>query len=94
MVLLKFWVHITKDEQLARFESREQTPHKRWKLTDEDWRNREKWELYEQAVNDMVERTSTSKTPWVLVEGNDKLFTRIKVLRTVCDQLERALKKK
>jgi polyphosphate:AMP phosphotransferase len=94
MVLLKFWVHITKDEQLARFQSREQTPHKRWKLTEEDWRNREKWELYEQAVNDMVERTSTSKTPWVLVEGNDKLFARIKVLRTLCDQLEQALKKK
>lgn len=94
MVLLKFWIHITKDEQLARFKSREQIPHKRWKLTEDDWRNREKWELYEQAVNDMVELTSTAKAPWRLVEGNNKLFARIKVLETVCNQLEQALKKK
>ncbi|HEC16463.1 MAG TPA: polyphosphate:AMP phosphotransferase [Sedimenticola sp.] len=91
MVLLKFWIHITKEEQLARFKAREEIPHKRWKLTDEDWRNREKWDDYEQAVNDMVERTSTSRTPWVLVEGNDKPFARIKVLKAVCDRLEEAL---
>ncbi|MDX1698177.1 MAG: polyphosphate:AMP phosphotransferase, partial [Thiohalobacterales bacterium] len=78
-LVLKYWVHITKDEQLARFKAREETPHKRWKLTDEDWRNREKWDLYEAAVHSMVERTSTLVAPWVLVEGNDKKFARIKV---------------
>ncbi len=85
--LIKYWIHITKDEQLRRFKLRERTPHKRWKLTDEDWRNREKWEDYELAVHDMVQYTSTKKTPWTLVEGNDKRFARIKVLRTLCDRL-------
>lgn len=93
-VLLKFWIHITPEEQLARFKSREVTPWKQWKLTDEDWRNREKWAEYEEAVNDLVEKTSTSNAPWTLVEGNDKKFARIKVLRTVCEALERRLKKK
>jgi polyphosphate:AMP phosphotransferase len=91
IVLLKYWVHITKDEQLARFKAREETPHKRWKLTEEDWRNREKWDDYEQAVNDIVEHTSTKHAPWVLVEGNDKRFSRIKVLKTYCARLENAL---
>lgn len=93
IILLKYWVHITKDEQLARFKAREETPHKRWKLTEEDWRNREKWDDYELAVNDIVEHTSTRKAPWVLVEGNDKRFSRIKVLKTYCAQLEQALNK-
>jgi len=93
IVLLKFWVHITQDEQLARFKAREETPHKRWKLTDEDWRNREKWDDYEMAVNDIVEHTSTKHAPWVLVEGNDKRFSRIKVLKTYCARLENALEK-
>ena len=91
IILLKFWTHITKDEQLARFKAREEIPHKRWKLTDEEWRNREKLEDYEKAVNEMVERTSTWKTPCVLVECNDKLFARIKVLKSVCDKLEETL---
>ena len=91
IVLVKFWVHIDKDEQLERFKAREVTPHKKWKLTDEDWRNREKWDEYELAVNDMVEHTSTRSNPWVLVEGNDKLYSRIKVLKTVCEHLGRAL---
>ena len=91
MLLMKYWVHIDKDEQLARFQAREQTPHKRWKLTDEDWRNREKWDDYEWAVNDMVEHTSTSTAPWVLVEGNDKRFSRIKVISSFCDRLEAML---
>ncbi len=91
IVLSKFWLHITPDEQLARFKSREETPYKRWKLTEEDWRNREKWEHYEQAVNDMVERTSTNHAPWTLVEGNDKRFARVRVLQTVCDRLKAAL---
>jgi polyphosphate:AMP phosphotransferase len=93
IVLVKYWLHITKDEQLRRFKEREGTPYKAWKLTDEDWRNREKWDAYEQAVNDMAERTSTLAAPWTLVEANDKLFARVKVIRTVCDRLERALKK-
>jgi len=91
ILLLKYWVHISKDEQLARFKSREETPHKRWKLTDEDWRNREKWDDYDWAVNDIVEHTSTHSAPWVLVEGNDKRFSRIKVISTFCDRLEAVL---
>jgi len=90
-VLVKIWIHITKDEQLERFRLREVTPHKRWKLTEEDWRNREKWDEYELAVNDMVQYTSTSLAPWTLVEGNDKRFSRIKTLETVCNRLEQAL---
>jgi len=91
IVLCKFWLHITADEQLARFKAREEIPYKRWKLTDEDWRNREKWNDYEQAVNDMVERTSTAHAPWTLVEGNDKRFARVKVLSTLCERMEAAL---
>jgi len=88
IVLLKFWMHISPEEQLRRFREREQTPYKRWKLTDEDWRNRERWQDYEVAVHDMVERTSTRTAPWILVEGNDKYHGRIKVLESVCDALE------
>ncbi len=91
MVLLKFWMHITKDEQLRRFREREAVPYKRWKLTEEDWRNREKWDQYEAAVNDMIERTSTSIAPWTLVEGNDKHYARVKVLKIACERLEAAL---
>ena len=94
ILLLKYWVHITKDEQLARFKLREETPHKRWKLTEEDWRNREKWDDYDRAVNDIVEHTSTHTAPWVLVEGNDKRFARIKVISTFCDRLEAMLEGK
>ncbi len=90
-VLLKFWIHISKDEQLNRFKTREETSFKRWKITEEDWRNREKWEDYETAVHDMVERTSTQIAPWNLIEGNDKRFARVKVLRTICERLEKAL---
>ena len=91
IVLVKFWLHITPDEQLARFKAREEVAYKRWKLTDEDWRNREKWADYELAVNDMVERTSTRLAPWTLVEANDKRFARVKVLKTICDALQEAL---
>jgi polyphosphate kinase 2 (PPK2 family) len=93
IVLVKYWLHITQDEQLRRFKEREGTPYKAWKLTDEDWRNREKWAVYEHAVNDMAERTSTRIAPWTLVEANDKLFARHKVVRTACDRLEEALKR-
>jgi len=92
-VLMKYWIHVTKDEQLIRFKDREATPHKRWKLTPEDWRNREKWDDYELAVHDMVQHTSTQIAPWILVEGNDKNFCRIKVLKSLCKQLEKVLNK-
>ena len=94
MVLVKYWLHITKDEQLARFKLREKTPYKRWKLTEEDWRNRDKWNDYEQAVNDMVQYTSTSAAPWTLVEGNDKRYARLRVIETFCQRLKSALGEK
>ncbi len=90
-VVIKFWMHIDKDEQERRFRERQENPEKQWKITDEDWRNREKWELYEQAVDEMLVRTSTVDAPWVIVEGNDKLYARIKVLETVVDALEKRL---
>jgi polyphosphate:AMP phosphotransferase len=93
ILVLKFWIHISKAEQLRRFKDRRDTSYKRWKITDEDWRNRKKWEDYTVAVNDMVERTSTKIAPWTLVEGNDKNFARIKVLKTLADSLDRRLKK-
>lgn len=92
IVLCKFWLHITKEEQLERFEERKRVPYKSWKLTDEDWRNREKWDEYELAVNDMVERTSTTFAPWTIVEANDKRLARVKVLETISDQLKSRLK--
>lgn len=92
IVLVKFWLHITPEEQLARFKAREEIPWKKWKLTKEDWRNREKWPQYDQAVNDMISHTSTAAAPWTLVEGNDKKFARVKILRTLVDRLENALK--
>jgi polyphosphate:AMP phosphotransferase len=91
IVLIKYWVHITQDEQLRRFKEREKAQYKQWKLTDEDWRNRSRWGDYERAVNDMVERTSTRVAPWTLVEGNDKYFARLKVLQTACSSISQAL---
>ena len=91
IVLVKYWIHITKDEQLRRFKEREQEAYKQWKLTDEDWRNRSKWGDYERAVNDMVERTSTRLAPWTLVEGNDKYFARLKILKTACSSVKAAV---
>ncbi|HSC26034.1 MAG TPA: hypothetical protein VLD67_02095, partial [Vicinamibacterales bacterium] len=93
IVLLKFWLHITKEEQLKRFQERAKSPYKSWKLGDEDWRNREKWDEYERAVDEMVARTSTRHAPWTLVESNDKNFARIKVLHTVSEALERAVER-
>jgi len=92
-IVIKFWLAISKDEQYRRFKERQQTAFKRFKITPEDWRNRKKWEAYEQAVCDMVDRTSTAVAPWTLVEGNDKLYARIKVLKTLCERLESALKR-
>jgi polyphosphate:AMP phosphotransferase len=91
IVVLKFWLHITKEEQFQRFRHREKTPHKRWKLTEEDWRNRKKWSDYERAVNDMVQYTSTPAARWTLVEGNDKRYSRIAVLRHYCEHLATAI---
>ncbi|MBT8055811.1 MAG: polyphosphate:AMP phosphotransferase [Gammaproteobacteria bacterium] len=91
LVLLKFWLQISKDEQLARFKSREVTPHKRWKLQDEDWRNREKWDEYNVAAHEMIQQTSVKNSPWVLVENESKHYGRIAVLESVCDALEAAL---
>lgn len=83
VVVVKFWLQISKDEQLARFKAREDTAYKRHKITEEDWRNRERWDEYKQAVNEMLIRTSTEYAPWTLVAGNDKLLARIEVLKTV-----------
>jgi len=94
IVLAKYWLHITKDEQLRRFREREATSFKRWKITDEDWRNRKKWPAYELAVNDMIERTSTRAAPWTLVEANDKAYARVKVLSTLNDRLEEGLRRR
>ena len=93
IVVAKFWLTISKDEQLRRFEDRKKTGFKRFKITDEDWRNREKWDAYEQAICDMVDRTSTEIAPWTLVEANDKNFARIKVLKTLCQRIEAAMNK-
>ena len=90
-VILKFWVQIDKDTQLARFTERQNTPSKQWKITDEDWRNREKWDLYEQAVDEMLQKTSTTYAPWHILESVDKKYARIKALHIVIDALEKAL---
>jgi len=92
ILVVKFWIHITKQEQLKRFRERAHIAHKRWKITEEDWRNRKKWPAYTRAVDEMVARTSTSIAPWTLVEGNDKLFARVKVLTTLAARMEDRLK--
>ena len=91
IIVVKFWLAIDKDEQLRRFQEREQIEFKRFKITSEDWRNREKWDDYATAVNDMVDRTSTGHAPWTLVEAKDKRWARVKVLSTLCDRIEAAL---
>jgi polyphosphate kinase 2 (PPK2 family) len=91
IILAKFWIHISSDEQLRRFEERQRIAYKQWKLTDEDWRNREKWDAYQEAVNDMLLRTSTATAPWTIVEGNDKWFARVKALRTLVEVLSKEL---
>ncbi len=90
-IIVKFWLQVSKEEQLRRFKEREKIEFKRFKITDEDWRNREKWDAYHQAVCDMVDRTSTGLVPWTLVEANDKGYARVKVLRTICERLAAAL---
>lgn len=91
IIVLKFWLHIDKDEQLRRFMAREQVSYKQYKITEDDYRNREKWAEYELAVNEMIIRTGTQTAPWILVEGNDKKYARIKVLKNYCEKLESVL---
>jgi len=91
IVVIKFWLAISKDEQEQRFKAREETGYKRHKLTDEDWRNREKWDDYILAASEMIERTTTRHGPWTIVEAEDKRYARVKVLETVCDRIESAL---
>jgi polyphosphate kinase 2 (PPK2 family) len=91
-IVLKFWLQITQAEQLRRFKERERTHYKAWKLTEEDWRNRGRWEDYEQAAEDMLLKTSTPRAPWTVVEANDKFFARIKIMETVAEALRGGLK--
>lgn len=90
-IVLKFWIHIDPETQLERFELRQNTPEKQWKITDEDWRNREKWPLYETAVEEMLQKTSTAYAPWHIIESVDKKYARIRVLQIVTDALEQAV---
>ncbi len=89
-VVLKFWIHIDQDTQLARFTDRQNTPEKQWKLTEEDWRNREKWPQYEVAIDEMLQKTSTKNAPWYIIESNDKKYARIRTLTILVDALEKA----
>ena len=91
MILVKFWMHVSPEEQLRRFEARQTDPYKAWKLTEEDWRNREKRQAYEDAVEEMLERTDTPDAPWHVVAGDDKRWARVDVVRTVCAAIEKAL---
>lgn len=90
-VIIKFWVQIDKDTQLERFTLRQNTPEKRWKITDEDWRNREKWDAYETAVNEMIQKTSTTYAPWHILESVDKKYARIKALKIVIEEIEKVM---
>ena len=89
-VVIKFWIHIDRETQLARFTDRQNTPEKQWKITDEDWRNREKWDQYEIAVDEMLQKTSTKNAPWYIIESNDKKYARIRTLKIVVEALEKA----
>lgn len=88
-IVIKFWIQIDKDTQLERFTLRQNTPEKQWKITDEDWRNREKWDLYEGAIDEMISKTSTNFAPWYVIESNDKKYARIKALETVIEEIKK-----
>jgi polyphosphate kinase 2 (PPK2 family) len=92
MILVKFWLHLSEQEQLRRFERRQHDPLKQWKLTDEDWRNRDKRPAYEDAVEDMLDRTDTPYAPWSLVEGDSKRWARVKVAETVIAAIEHGMR--
>jgi polyphosphate kinase 2 (PPK2 family) len=89
-IVVKFWLAITPEQQLARFDARKNTPYKAYKITDEDWRNRDKWPQYARAVDDMIDRTSTELAPWHIVASDDKMWSRIEVLTVLCNRLEAA----
>jgi polyphosphate kinase 2 (PPK2 family) len=91
VLLAKLWLHISPEEQLRRFEARKETPHKRWKITEEDWRNRDRWDSYQRAVEDMLIKTSTLSAPWTVVEAEQKWHARVKVLETLVGLLEQEL---
>jgi polyphosphate kinase 2 (PPK2 family) len=91
MLLMKFWLHVSKEEQLVRFRQRAESAYKHWKLTDEDWRNREHWDDYALAAHDMIQYTSTRPAPWILVEGDNKHYARLKVIDALVDHLEEKL---
>ena len=88
-VVLKFWMQIEKDEQARRFKARQEDPEKQWKITDEDWRNREKWDAYEACVDEMIARTSTEYAPWFIIQSNNKYFARIQAIETVIAEIEK-----
>ena len=90
-ILAKFWIHISRGEQLRRFEERKAVGYKAWKLTDEDWRNREKWNLYDEAIDEMLARTSTTIAPWTVIESDNKWFARVKALETVIGTIRNLL---
>jgi polyphosphate kinase 2 (PPK2 family) len=91
VVVVKYWLALSKEVQLARFRERENTPFKHYKITKEDYRNRKKWDAYQRAASDMFDRTSTREAPWTLVPANDKYFARLQVLQTLVEAIERAL---
>jgi len=91
-VLVKFWLHIDREEQLRRFIEREEDPEKQWKITPEDWRNRSRWEIYAASVAEMLERTDTKAAPWTVISSNDKRYARVESLQTIVEQVERALR--
>ena len=91
-IVVKFWIHVDQEEQKKRFQAREADPDKSWKMTEEDWRNRDKWLLYKEVVEEMIDKTSTKESPWVIIEGNNKLYARIKVLETVIKAMEQRLR--
>jgi polyphosphate kinase 2 (PPK2 family) len=92
MILVKIWMHISNEEQLKRFQSREKNPLKAWKLTDEDWRNREKRDAYVEAVEDMLARTDQPHAPWSLIEGDSKRYARVRVIETVIERIEHGMR--
>ena len=93
-MIIKFWVQIDKDTQLARFQERQNNPEKQWKITDEDWRNREKWPAYVEAADEMFLRTSTEYAPWHIIPAEDKKCARLDVIRIYRDALRKALEQK
>jgi len=93
-IVLKFWLHLSQQEQLDRFKAREKVPHKRYKITADDWRNRDKWDAYMNAVEDMIAKTHTSQNPWTLIPGDSKYYARVKILKTLCKTLRKALGEK